>query len=71
MGIFKCGVHSYTCDDPEEWDQHLADEIHTTHGTAPCNMCGLKTEFKFTGKKGKVPPALCKQCKEIAIEGLE
>lgn len=69
MSIFKCGIHDVGYDDIDEFNQHLADEVHTIKGTAPCNLCGLKTKFSFTGKVGKKAPALCETCREIAIAG--
>jgi hypothetical protein len=69
MSIFKCGKHDVGYDTIEEFHQHLADEIHTTTGSAPCNLCGLNCQFSFTGKKGKKAPALCSTCKDIVLEG--
>ena len=71
MSIFKCGKHDVGYDDLDEFNAHLAEETHTTKGVAPCNLCGLKTKFNFSGKKGKKAPALCKQCREISLAGLE
>ncbi len=68
-GIFKCGTHDFGTDSIEEWQNHQATEIHTVTGIAPCNQCGLTTEFSFTGKVGTKTPALCEQCKQALLGG--
>lgn len=71
-GIFKC----FNCDlgynDLDEYKGHFVTVSHTHDGVAPCNQCGISTEYKFTGKlaKGRFP-ALCKSCKSDIIEGDE
>ena len=70
-GIFKCGEHEFSCDSTDELASHNAEFSHTTKGIAPCNLCGLSTEFSFTGKVGNKVPALCQSCKQSALEGLD
>ena len=45
-------------------DEHNEEYPHTTVGIAPCSLCGISTEFEFTGKKkaGTIP-CLCEDCK--------
>ena len=69
MSTFKCYKHDVGYDTLPEFHEHLAEEVHTTKGTAPCNLCGLSTVFSFTGKKGKKSPALCEDCRKIVVEG--
>lgn len=67
---FRCGVHDFGTDDLDDFNTHLEEEVHTTTGIAPCNQCGLETEFSFTGKrKGSKPPALCQSCKDDILGG--
>lgn len=73
-GLLKCYDHNVSFNDPEEMEQHKADEVHTYGGTAPCQDCGAKNqEINFTGKleKGKLPPAICKECELAYIEELK
>lgn len=69
-GIFKCYKCNLGYDDLDDFNTHIANEVHTHIGVAPCNQCGISTEYKFTGKltKGKYP-ALCDGCKNKLIEG--
>ena len=70
MGTFKCGKHDFTCDDLAVFQKHNEDEIHRTYGSAPCNLCGIKTKFNFTGKlKAGKFPALCDSCKSDLTKG--
>lgn len=71
MGIFKCGKHDFTTDEPKEWRLHKSEEDHVIRGTAPCNQCDLSTKFVFSGKVGDKPPALCDICKKKLLEGNE
>lgn len=66
---FKCGVHDFGTDDLDAFNEHLSALAHTTEGIAPCNMCGLSTSFKFTGKKGIKAPALCSACASSILGG--
>lgn len=68
-GIFKCGPHEFGTDSITEWQEHQATEIHTHYGSAPCNQCGLQTDFEFTGKVGTKTPALCNDCKQALLGG--
>ncbi len=71
-GTFKCYEHELGYDDLDDFRNHIANEVHTHNGVAPCNQCGISTEYKFTGKlaKGKFP-ALCNTCKSTLNDGLE
>ena len=71
-GIFKCFKCDIGYDDLDDFNNHIANEVHTHIGVSPCNQCGNSTEYKFTGKlaKGKFP-ALCNNCKNNLIEGQE
>ena len=44
---FTCYVHDFSTDDIEEWDQHNQDKEHTVTGIAPCNLCGIVTDFEL------------------------
>ena len=70
-GIFKCGKHEYATDSIEDWQKHYADEVHQHIGKAPCNQCGISSEFNFTGKVGNKVPALCSDCKATILGGTE
>jgi hypothetical protein len=70
-GIFKCGTHEFATDSIEEWQGHQATEPHTHIGRAPCNQCGIPSEFTFTGKVGTKVPALCNECKTMLLGGTE
>ena len=61
---FTCYVHDFSTDNIEEWDEHNQDKEHTVTGTSPCNLCGLVTDFEFTGKR-KISsiPCICEECK--------
>ena len=61
---FKCENHKFESGSIEEWDKHIEEEEHTTSGSAPCALCGFKTDFEFTGKKkpGSIP-CICDKCK--------
>ena len=61
---FKCDAHDFQCEEIGEWDEHNEEYPHTTIGIAPCSLCGISTEFEFTGKKkaGTIP-CLCEDCK--------
>lgn len=71
-GIFKCYQCKIGYDDLDEFNDHIANTVHTHTGISPCNQCGVSTEYKFTGKltKGKFP-ALCSNCRDNLNEGLE
>lgn len=61
---FKCYVHDFSTDDVDDWDKHNQDKEHTVTGTAPCNLCGIGTEFIFKGKrKLSSTPCICEDCK--------
>jgi hypothetical protein len=68
-GIFKCGPHEFATDSIEDWQEHQATESHTHIGRAPCNQCGIPSEFTFTGKVGLKVPALCSDCKTMLLGG--
>lgn len=68
-GTFKCGSHDFATDSVEDFAEHNADFSHSIKGIAPCNQCGLSSEFAFTGKMGTKPPALCADCKAMLLEG--
>ena len=62
---FTCYVHDFSTDEIEEWDKHLQDKEHEAVGTAPCNLCGLQTDFKFKGKRTLArAPCICEECKK-------
>ncbi len=70
-GTFKCYTHEIGFEDLDDYRDHNASEVHTHTGIAPCNQCGLSTEYVFTGKLAKDKyPALCKTCKAEIVEGL-
>ena len=70
-GKFKCGPCKKDYSDLDEYREHFAEIPHEHKGIAPCNQCGISTDYKFTGKlaKGKIP-AICKVCK-LAIKESE
>jgi len=71
MSTFKCGKHDFSCESLGELQSHNEQEIHTTDGSAPCNLCGIKTSFSYTGKLARNKfPALCDECKKATLEGL-
>jgi len=49
---FKCFIHKFETEDVSKWDEHNQKESHTVIGSAPCNLCGIVTEFEFKCKKG-------------------
>ena len=61
---FKCFIHTFETDKIEEWDEHNQKEEHTVIGRAPCSLCGIIVDFKFTGKR-KIDsiPSICKECR--------
>lgn len=61
----KCPDHDYQTESLTEWSKHTEEFKHDHSGVAPCNLCGIKTDFEYFGKvkPGKIP-ALCKECKE-------
>ncbi len=62
---FTCYVHDFNTDDIEEWDEHNQKEEHVVTGTAPCNLCGIVTDFEFKGKrKISTIPCICEDCKK-------
>jgi hypothetical protein len=62
---FKCFIHKFETEDVSKWDEHNQKESHTVIGSAPCNLCGIVTEFEFKGKrKLSVIPCICKECKK-------
>ena len=64
-GRFHCGSHNFRTDDLEELRKHVENEEHTTTGSAPCNYCGIATQFSFTGKiLRKMSPAVCSNCRQ-------
>ncbi len=71
QGIFKCYIHDFGTNEADEWDKHKLLKEHIETGAAPCNQCGVETKFKFKGKLGKVPPALCKSCVTKLLKGSE
>ena len=69
QGTFKC----YGCDlgynDLDKYREHFAEVVHNHKGVAPCNLCGISTEYDFTGKKAVGQfPALCKACRKKTLE---
>ncbi len=70
-GVFKCTKHDFSCEKPVEWREHLAKEVHTRRGIAPCNMCKKPNEFVFTGEVGDTEPSLCEECADKLLAGRE
>ena len=71
-GTFKCFKHDIGYDNLDDFNTHMANDVHTHIGVSPCNQCGVSTEYKFTGilAKGKYP-ALCTSCAQMLIGGQE
>jgi len=67
MGLFKCGVHNYTCDVPQEFREHLEAEAHGYVGQGECNQCGKVISYdimvKVKADRNK-PLVLCEDCKK-------
>ena len=69
---FHCGDHKFSTDNSIEWRIHLAEEIHTKNGSAPCNYCGDITQFSYTGKIERLmEPAVCKNCEQLINQTIQ
>jgi len=61
-GIFKCYVHDFQSDSPDEWRDHKATEEHHITGYAKCTQCDKSTRIDVVTKRGVKAPALCDDC---------
>lgn len=62
---FNCEFEST---DQAEIETHNKSIVHTHRGTAPCNMCGVSTDYVFVGKRSLTrSPAICDSCKTQII----
>jgi len=66
-GIFKCYVHDFGTDSPDEWRDHKAEQEHHVTGHANCNQCGTSTRLDVVTKQGARAPALCDDCADKLI----
>ncbi len=73
-GLFKCNIHNESFNSLDEFNDHIAKQVHVHTGLGKCQDCGKPNQeiiFEGTLEAGKSPPAICKKCQDSYIAELE